>query len=425
MSEQQPPAYAWAQPVEEVRWVETEPLEYHQLLRGAPRYRWWKPLVGLLLGVIYYFTLALPFTLLAMGVHFGLSGTPMTPDALEVFLVPDTQQPATVFVALASIVLMIPAVWLAMLSVGLRPVGRAWSVALKLRWGLLARTLVPAIAALVLMNVLGIGLEILFSGDLSGLSESVETGEALLPAGFSLEAALWSMLWVLLLVPVQAAAEELVFRGAFIQGLGAWLGAVRGSGALAIFARGPWLPVLISSIVFGFSHIYDVWGWLHVVAMAVTAGWLAWRTGGLEAAISIHVINNLIAFGILAAGFTGETGQTADSGGTIGSLIGSLAGFALFAWWVERIFKKHGGPRTRIDYVEARRNAPAGYAMAPAMPAAAAVVEVSSSPVAPEAAPSEAAAPAAVAPAAAPVTSGASTPESSAAPSSSPEEPKQ
>jgi ascorbate-specific PTS system EIIC-type component UlaA len=38
-----------------------------------------------------------------------------------------------------------------------------------------------------------------------------------------------------------------------------------------------------------------------VFAFGAVMGWLAVRTGGLEAAIALHVINNMLAFGISAA----------------------------------------------------------------------------------------------------------------------------
>ena len=62
------PQPAWARQAVEVQWEETEPLEYHQLLRGVPRPRWWKPLVGLLLGVLYYLTLSTGFTLVMFSI---------------------------------------------------------------------------------------------------------------------------------------------------------------------------------------------------------------------------------------------------------------------------------------------------------------------------------------------------------------------
>jgi len=344
-----PQPWAWAAPVPQPRLVETPPLEYHQLLRGALRYRWWKPLLALLLGVIYYFTLSTVFGLAVILPYLALSGVSMVDpesmtDSLMALALPDTQNPASMLMTLGSVALMIPAAYLAMLSVGLSPARRLWSVALRIRWRWIARTALPAIVALLVMNGLGIALQLAFSGGAdSGLG-----GE---PPHIDPTPALWSALLVVLLVPLQSTAEEVVYRGMFMQTLGAWLGGARGGSGFARFLSGPWLPIAVPAIAFGFSHIYDVWGWIAVVVMALVAGWLTWRTGGLEAAISLHVVNNVVAFGFMIVGFGGETAQSESTGGP-GSAIGSAIGLLLYAWWVDRDFRRNDGMRTRIDLIE-------------------------------------------------------------------------
>lgn len=342
-----PPEWAWAKPVAAPQWRETPPLEFHELMRGAPRYRWWKPLLALVLAALYYFTLSTVYGLAILLPYMMLTGDGLdAPDALLELALPDTQRPVSILLTLGSVALMIPAAVLAMLSVGLTPAKRLWSVALRIRWRWIGRTIVPALVSLIAMNVVGIALE--FAVQPGAAQEA-----AAQPAEYNLQFALISMLLVLLLVPIQATAEELVYRGMFMQVLGGWLGGVRGAGRLATALRGPWIPIVLPAILFGFSHIYDIWGWASVVALAVVAGWLSWRTGGLEAAITMHVLNNLIAFGFLALAFDGETGQT-SSGGGLGTLIGSIAGLALYSWWVDRDFRRTDGMRTRIDLVEAR-----------------------------------------------------------------------
>lgn len=343
------PQWAWVRPAEQVQWIETPPLEYHQLLRGAPRYRWWKPLLALVLGTFYYLTLAVVYGLTVILPYFAISGEPFTEDSVMAFAFLDTQKPVSLVMALGSVALMIPAALLAMLSVGLSPVSRLWSVALRIRWRWIGRTVLPALVALVVMNVLGIALELALAGG-AGEEELAEM-PVIDPA-----LALWSLLIVVILVPIQATAEELVYRGLFMQSLGAWLGEVRGASAFASFVRGPWLPIAVPALAFGFSHIYDFWGWAAVVAMGVATGWVSWRTGGLEAAISLHVVNNLVAFSLMSAGLGGETAQTSDAGGP-GSLVGTVIGLVLYVWWVDRDFRRRDGRRVRIDVVERRLSA--------------------------------------------------------------------
>ncbi|MGK0722395.1 CPBP family intramembrane glutamic endopeptidase [Leucobacter sp. W1478] len=349
---QAPDAWGWAQgAAAPIHWEETEPLEYHRLLRGAPKYRWWKPLLALVLAFFYYVTFTVVFSVIVMVPYLLLSGAEFTEDTLLSIATPDTQQPISLVITLGSVALMIPAVWLAMLSTGLTPIGRAWSVALRIRWRLLFRTVIPAFVALAVMNIVGIGVELALAavrGDATPILEAPPIDPTV---------ALWSAAIILLLVPIQATAEELVFRGMFMQSLGAWFGGSRAAGAVGAFLRGPWIPIVVPSLIFGFAHIYDIWGWMVVVLLALVAGWLTWRTGGLEAAISIHVVNNWIAFGLMVLAIGGETKQT-ESGAGPGAIIGQIVGLGLYVWWVERIFVRKGGPRTRIDLVQSRRVIP-------------------------------------------------------------------
>ena len=48
-------------------------------------------------------------------------------------------------------------------------------------------------------------------------------------------------------------------------------------------------------------HGYTGWGMLDIFAFGAITGWLAVRTGGLEAPIALHVFNNLLAFLVAAA----------------------------------------------------------------------------------------------------------------------------
>ncbi|MGO3147671.1 MAG: lysostaphin resistance A-like protein [Leucobacter sp.] len=327
--------WAWVQPPMALVPVETEPLEYHRLYRGAPNFKWWKPLVVLVLAASIFFTLNIGLSLLLAPLIFifdpeyANGAILMQTDPLL-----DTQHPWSLVLNLSLIIIMIPSVLLAMLAVGIRPTGRVWSVAGRVRWGLLGRTMGAALVGVLVMNGVGIGIDMIMTA-VSGDTAPVPTNET--AADFSINAAIISMVIVLLLVPFQAAAEEVVFRGLALQVLGSWM-------------KSPWLAIGLSSVVFAAMHIYDIWGLLAVGLMGLVAAWITWKTGGLEAAIAIHVLNNLIAFGFMASGITGETAQVESSGG-FELVIGEVVGLAVFAWLTLRIFKKHGYGRERIDVV--------------------------------------------------------------------------
>lgn len=325
------PAWAWAAPPQPTQVIETAPLEYHRLLRGVQSYKWWKSLLTVAIAAVFFGVLSVVLTFAFIPVITAVDPSYLTDLASGTGEILDTQRPVSVVLSLLSIILMIPAVILAMLVMGMRPSGRIWSVAARIRWGMLGRFAGIAVLSVVVMNATGIVLELLL-----GLIEPVkEAADITPPENFDVGAALLSLLFIVLLVPIQATAEELVFRGLFMQVIGSWL-------------KNPWFAIVIPTIAFTLLHIYDVWGLAAVALMGFVAAWLTWRTGGLEAAIAIHIINNLVAFGFMTAGFGGSTAQTEEAGG-LGSLIGEIIGLSLFAWLVVRSFKKRGYGRTRID----------------------------------------------------------------------------
>lgn len=328
---QAPAAWAWAGQPQPMRTVETEPLEYHRLYRGAQGYRWWKPLVALFLAGVFYLLMSIVLGIIFVPIMMAWDpgyAAGILDGSVEIL---DTQRPVSLLVNLTSIIVMIPSVILAMLVMGLRPTSRVWSVALRIRWGLLGRVAGIAVISVIAMNLAGMAFEFLMDPSyFSAPPADADSG-----AEFDSSAALISLLLVLILVPFQATAEEVVFRGMFMQVLGSWL-------------KNPWFAILIPSVGFALAHIYNIWGLLAVGLMGAVAAWLTWKTGGLEAAIAIHVINNLVAFGFMAAGFGGQTAQTEDAGGP-GSVVGEVVGLGIFIWLVMRTFRKHGYGRSRID----------------------------------------------------------------------------
>lgn len=102
------------------------------------------------------------------------------------------------------------------------------------------------------------------------------------------EGAVWFLLVVLITSPLQAAAEEFFFRGYLMQAFGSMV-------------RTPWFGIVMSALVFALFHgVQNVPLFLDRFAFGVLAGWLVYRTGGLEASIAAHIINNVLAFYLAA-----------------------------------------------------------------------------------------------------------------------------
>ncbi len=93
---------------------------------------------------------------------------------------------------------------------------------------------------------------------------------------------------VILFAPMQSAAEEYSFRGLAFRVAASW-------------GRGPrvalGLGVVVSSLLFMAAHAtLDPWLNLYYFTMGVALSLITWRTGGLEIAVVIHAVNNVIAF---------------------------------------------------------------------------------------------------------------------------------
>ena len=138
----------------------------------------------------------------------------------------------------------------------------------------------------------------------------------------------WMVYLVLILItsPLQAAAEEFFFRGYLQQAIGSLAGRA-------------WVGILCSALVFAFFHGHqNIALFAHRLGFGVIAGILVWATGGLEAAIAVHVANNVFAFGY--ALFTGGVAALkATSEISWEAACSDLAGFAVFsvaAWWIGR-----------------------------------------------------------------------------------------
>ncbi|GAB3477047.1 lysostaphin resistance A-like protein [Nocardiopsis coralliicola] len=115
---------------------------------------------------------------------------------------------------------------------------------------------------------------------------------------------------IALTTPLTAAAEELMFRGAVMPAVAAWVRPER----LALA-----LGAVVSSFVFAAAHFAsDPWLFGYHVFLGLTTAVMAIRSRGLEAPIAFHIANNtftalLNAFLAGGGGFSVE--RTAGAGG--------------------------------------------------------------------------------------------------------------
>lgn len=286
------PYGAYGTPQEKRPWVvDSEPgVPFHRMARTAA-HRWWRPLVGSLSLVAVGFVLMMALVLVAFVVQTIATGEPPDSGGDDGTLTGD--ETVDLGLNLASIALFLPVALLAAWGVQRRRPGSLSSVAGRLRWRWMGLCAVLAVAFCVVSYGTSLTAASLMD-DTSGSDEHwVGWGRFLAPA-----------IIILLLVPFQAAAEEYVFRGWLLQAVGACtLENLKGKvgRAFSVVCRTPWPGIVIGAALFTSLHGYTGWGILDIFFFGALAAWMTVRTGGLEAAIALHVFNNLMAFLLPAA----------------------------------------------------------------------------------------------------------------------------
>jgi membrane protease YdiL (CAAX protease family) len=314
----------------EVRQLPAPPgTPFHQLARNA-RHVWWRPLLGTLMLAALAFFLTVGLFLVWTIAHGAITGD--VPDMQGDELFPnDLENLASTLVMLA---ILTPAVAFTAWAVQRRPPWSVASVLNRIRWKWLLLACLPALGYLALSYLLGTLVELVFP-----TADPIQTDDG---AWVGFAAFIGPALLILLLVPFQSAAEEFVFRGWLVQTIGAY--APRSDARNAVtrvlwpVLRTPWPALVVSSALFVSAHGYTGWAMADIFLFAMTVGWLTVRTGGIEAAIALHALNNLLAFMLPAA--TGRLDGWADQGGAPWTLlltdVPCLAFFAVTVVWLAK-----------------------------------------------------------------------------------------
>lgn len=276
-------------------------LPYHRLSYVNPRARWFTPVLeGLLIASIYFVLLLIvSFALLAFAVMLRVPYDHLT-DLQRVYA--NVFKTPLVFITFfISIIPVIPAIFIARLITNFKPLGLIHSIAGRIRWSYLGVFLGFGFLIFGLYNV----------GNLV-LAGSLTTQNSVHPLNSGM---FWLyIVLILLIVPFQCYAEELLFRGYLMQTVGRWL-------------KNPVWAIIIPAPIFMVLHGYGLWGLLSVLTMALIAGFLCWYTGGLEAGIGLHIANNIsgIILGLLGLADPFDANHEAQALDFVQALILQLA----------------------------------------------------------------------------------------------------
>ena len=299
----------------------SQQLGYHRLHRAGPT-SWWRPLLGMLTAALVGFGVVPAMGVVLVGVvlfgavlaglvdDFGgtyeqLTGGSVTPLFLGYLVL-----------TLAALTLVVWAV--NALFHRLRP-GWSTSVAGRMRWKYFFACLGLSVVVLGATLVVGslVPQDVAAMDTTTGLNEFTRTTLA------------YAFI-VVLFVPLQAAGEEYFFRGYLTQAMGGFFRDERVALVVAVF-----VPALLFALAHGAQ---DPPIFVDRLAFGLTVGVLVIATGGLEAAIAMHVLNNVIAFGIGIA-FTDLDATLNPTSGTWWTLPSTLTQSLLFlalAWALAR-----------------------------------------------------------------------------------------
>ena len=293
------------------------PKTYLVRMKEQERYRWWKPIVAFLLtGFLFVLFMSIAFFAI------GFSGAPSPIGALleqsETLTADELMQQGLESLAesglgisllLGSVILLLPAIWIAMNATRLGGLKTLSSVEGHLRWQRIGRLIVPVFLIFAVGNLAELAIASILSGEMPAFS---------VPS-------LSYILAILILVPFQSAAEEYAYRGFLMQAFGSWIPVTA-------------IPLLLQALIFMGSHTYNVWGLISILAFGLIAGILALKTGGLETSIVFHAMNNICAFLVSAA--VGANAMAAEA--TILDMALSIALDLIVFFAILHIMKKKG-----------------------------------------------------------------------------------
>jgi membrane protease YdiL (CAAX protease family) len=282
-------------------------LRYHQLHRLG-RTGYLRAILGAL-GLVAALVVVVPGVLVGA---YAAAGEPFGDDSI------DPLTPVGLAVVLLSLAAAVPVVILLTRLAHELPAGLILSVVGRLRW----RWFLTCVG----LAALALGASLLLALVLPDHGGAVVEGSVDEVTSRTVAFALI----VLLLIPLQAAGEEYAFRGYLTQAVG---GVLPGRVGLAV-------AVVVPALLFALAHgAQDPPVFIDRLAFGLAAGVLVIVTGGLEAGIALHVVNNWVFFGLTL--FFGDISEAlAPVAGTWwllpGTLVQSLGYLGLVAWTARR-----------------------------------------------------------------------------------------
>ncbi|MDO5500201.1 MAG: type II CAAX endopeptidase family protein [Propionibacteriaceae bacterium] len=234
-------------------------LEYHQRL-GHEQPKAWRGVIALVLLLIGMLVFSFGFTILATVIEVAIKGAPPQ----------GSFSPAVFAGAMLGLAALTP--WSMLLQKWFFkvPMASLHSITARFRWDIFGRTLAIVIPLWALLQ---------FVYPMLIPQPTMDYPRADVLAYVVL---------ALTLVPLQSMGEEYAFRGLAFRIAASW-----GRGPRAALVIG----IVVSSLLFMVAHFaMDPWLNIYYFTFGAALCVITWRTGGLEAAIVLHAVNNSLAF---------------------------------------------------------------------------------------------------------------------------------
>ena len=228
--------------------------DFITLPRTFEKYRWYKPIIVFIIG----FILMVIFQLVMDEIFINLYGLSFVDNLVNGGYEVLNNALAELYSDLGVIV-MIPALYIASKIVRDRPFSSYISKSGRWNFKLYLKALAIPLVLFIIFNA---------------ISAAITGPEGTFQLSFSY------FIVILIFLPLQCIAEELVFRGLIMQTFGAWF-------------KIPIVAVILQSIIFALSHGYNTFGLFEIFVSGLIFGFFAWKTNGLEVSSALHTANNL------------------------------------------------------------------------------------------------------------------------------------
>lgn len=228
--------------------------EYITFPKTFEKYKWYKPILVFIVGLVIYIILNLILAVIFDAVYGENLINSIMEGGYEVL----NTELGEIFSDLG-VIIMIPSLYLATLIVRDRPFSSysssrgGWNFKLYLK-----ALIIPFVAFLILG-----GVEAAIKGPEGTYHFSI---------GF--------LIITLICVPLQCIAEEYLYRGLIMQTFGSWF-------------KIPVVALILQAIVFAVSHDYNLFGNIEILFSGIIMGFLAWKANGIEVSSALHTANNL------------------------------------------------------------------------------------------------------------------------------------